>query len=226
MSGMLVLTHGLPGAGKSSLAAWLRELYPDAVTVAERDELRAKLLPPDYHDRGHDPVSEAKIEAAQHEILREALDHGRIVVVSDTNLAEIRIRPLVTIARRFDAAVLHAHLDYTVEECKRRNQLRADFGGRFVPGWVIDEMVSYGYAAGRLRSFSILPGGVESENFAVLAVERTGSELTMEEERELIQRTADEILEAQLAEFEAKVAESKRTGAPLILRVAPSQKRD
>jgi len=198
VAGLLVLTHGLPGSGKSSFAAWLRELYPELVTVAERDELRAMLLPADYHDRGHDPQSEALVQSAQYDILREALALGRIGVVSDTNLAEIRIRPLVTLARSLGARVLHASMDVTVAESKLRNQLRADFGGRFVPGWVIDEMVGYGYAAGRLKSFSIQSTGPGTEDFAVLIEERSGSELTMAEERELIQSAVVELFEASI----------------------------
>ena len=194
MSGLLVLTHGLPGAGKSSLARWLFALYPDLVTVAERDELRVELLPADYHKNGHNDASEALVTEAQHQLIEDALSQGRVVVVSDTNLNEYRIRPLVELARRFDAGVLHGHLDYSIAECRRRNEARAAVGGRLVPDDIIDDMAAYGYSAGRIKSFSIRPTGDGIEDFAVLIEDRTGSELTMEQEQELIVQAVESLL--------------------------------
>lgn len=185
MSGALVLTHGLPGSGKSSLAARLCELFPGRVKIAERDEIRAEILPADYHSRGHDEASEARVEARQHELLREGLADGSIVVVSDTNLAEIRLRKLIAIARELEAPIFHVHFDIPVEEAKRRNEGRAAGGGRLVPDWVIDEMASYGYANGRLKFFSVAPSA-GSDEFEILILERDGSEPTMEDEIEAI----------------------------------------
>jgi len=197
MGGLLVLTHGLPGAGKSYLARWLLRLYPDLVTVAERDELRVLLLPADYHKKGHDDASEALITAAQHELIENALSQGRVVVVSDTNLNEYRIRPLVELARRFDARVVHGHLDFTIDDCRRQNESRALLGGRLVPDDIIDDMAAYGYSNGRIKHFSIQSTGDGPEDFAVAIEDRDGSEPTLAEERELIVQAVEDLLISQ-----------------------------
>lgn len=187
MRSALVLTHGLPGSGKSTLACALKELFPGKIRVAERDEIRAAILPADYHSRGHDSESEARVEARQHEILREGLQNGDLVVVSDTNLTEVRLRKLVSIALSYGAPVFHVHFDIPVEEAKRRNAGRASGGGRFVPEWVIDEMAEYGYSGGRLKFFSVaLQDGTDLDGFEVLISDRRGSEPTMEQEIERI----------------------------------------
>lgn len=187
MRSALVLTHGLPGSGKSTLASLLKELFPGRVQVAERDEIRAEILPEDYHSRGHDTDSEARVEARQHEILREGLQNGDLVVVSDTNLAESRIRRLASIALSHRAPVFHVHFDIPVEEAKRRNAGRASGGGRLVPEWVIDEMAEYGYSEGKLKVFSVVPGDREgAEGFEILIQDRSGLEPTMEEEIDAI----------------------------------------
>lgn len=187
MRSALVLTHGLPGSGKSTLASRLRELFPGLVRVAERDEIRAEILPTDYHSRGHDPESEARVEARQHEILETGLLAGDLVVVSDTNLAEPRIRRLVSIARSHGAPVFHVHFDIPLEEAKRRNEGRASGGGRLVPEWVIDEMAEYGYSGGRLKFFSVgVQDATDPDGFEILISDRSGSEPTMEQEIERI----------------------------------------
>lgn len=184
MGGALILTHGLPGSGKSSLATRLCGLFPGRVKIAERDEIRAEILPADYHSRGHDEASEARVEARQHEILRTGLSEDSIVVVSDTNLAEIRLRKLIQIARELEAPVFHVHFDIPVEEAKRRNEGRAASGGRLVPDWVIDEMAEYGYSNGRLKLFSVRSSG--GSDFEILIEDRSDSSLSLEEEIELI----------------------------------------
>lgn len=159
------------------------------MSIAERDEIRAEILPADYHSRGHDGASEARVEAHQHRFLRDGLAEDSIVVVSDTNLAEVRLRKLVQIARELDAPIFHVHFDIPVEEAKRRNEGRAAGGGRLVPDWAIDEMASYGYSADRLKHFSVIPTGNAPEDFELLIADRSGDELTMDQEIELIALT-------------------------------------
>lgn len=194
MAGMLILTHGLPGSGKSSLAEELRGLYPGRIWVAERDELRAAMLPADYHSRGHDNASERIIDRAQDQLIREALARGEVAVVSDTNLTEIRIRRLVTIARSFGARIAHVHFDISVAEAKRRNEARAAAGGRLVPDWAIEDMAEYGYEDGRLKFFSIIPQSSEPGDFSVAIEARSDSDPTMEDELNRVRSASLEVL--------------------------------
>lgn len=198
--GALVLTHGLPGSGKSSLARRLMALYPQKTVLAERDELRNQLLPPGYFARGFDLASEDRISLAQEEILREGLAAGKVVIASDTNLAQQRIRPLVTIARSFHAQILHFHFDLSQEECHRRNKARAAAGGRLVPEDVIEDMAEYGYSEnGRIKSFSIREVGSEPYSFAVMAEDRSESSPSMAQELGYIQEVIEELLRQEQA---------------------------
>lgn len=194
MSGALVMTHGLPGSGKSTLADRFRRIYGDSVLVAERDEIRELILPPSYHLDGYDPVSELQVSAVQVELIEEGLSLGKIVVASDTNLADYRVHDLVAIARRFDAEVFHAHFDLTLDECERRNEARAAAGGRLVPRDVIADMAVYGYEGGRIKFYSVRSFGSEPRDFEVSIRSRTGGEPSLEEELEAMDRRIVAIL--------------------------------
>lgn len=168
MPGTLLLTHGLPGAGKSTVADTLDRRFPGRVLIAERDRIREAILPANYHASGHSLESELKVTEAQDILIREGLAADKLVAVSDTNLTEDRIRRIVTIAREFGAEVRHVHLDISLAESKRRNQSRADAGGRLVPENIIDDMAAYGYVNGRIKHFSIVDVGSDPGDFEVL----------------------------------------------------------
>lgn len=167
MAGALVLTHGLPGAGKSSLASFLRERYGSIVSIAERDEIRLELFGPDYFTLDqYLPVNEELVADTQHDRIRRELARGQLVVASDTNLHELRIRELVSIALELDAPIFDLHLDISKAEAERRNEHRSAGGGRLVPQDVIDGMAAYGYSGEQIRHFSVrfdpnLPEGFE-----------------------------------------------------------------
>jgi predicted kinase len=77
MSPMLIAMAGLPGTGKSTLAAALAEALP--VVVLDKDKLRAGLIPPEkieYSRAQDDYVFELLLKAAEYN-----LNRGRNVIL-------------------------------------------------------------------------------------------------------------------------------------------------
>lgn len=183
---ILVLTHGIPGSGKSTAAAELAERFPGMVVVTERDQIRAEILPADYHEKGHDPASEMIVETAQYAAVIGGLAASKMVVVADTNVDEPRIRRLVKIARELKAIVLHIHFDIDPDESKRRAADRAAAGGRATPDWCIDGFVDKAYHNGRLDKFKINHLGAGPDDFEVISTPRNDKMSTTDEEISLI----------------------------------------
>ena len=202
MSGALVLTHGLPGAGKSSLADFLRARYGAIVSIAERDEIRLELFGAQYFilDQ-YLPANEDRVTEVQHARIRKELAQGQLVVASDTNLDPQRIRELVSIALEFDAPVFDLHLDISQTEARTRNEHRAEGGGRLVPQDVIDDMAAYGYSKERIRHFSVHFNPTLPEGFEVLIRDRREDDLELlaeigEVDRQVLQlKGSDELTE-------------------------------
>lgn len=183
MAGALVLTHGLPGAGKSSLADFLEARYGSVVTIAERDRIRLDLFGSDYFDLDqYQPENEAKVTAAQHRLIKKSLAAGQLVIASDTNLNPLRIRELASIASEFDAPIFDLHLNITEVEAKSRNEHRAAGGGRLVPNPIIDEMATYGYSNNRIRRFTVRLDSSREDGFSLTISDRQDSDPTLAEE--------------------------------------------
>lgn len=169
---LLVLSHGIPGCGKSSLAEALENRGGPLVAVAERDRIRAEMLPADYHSRGHQLDAELLVSARQLALVEEGLREHRVVVCTDTNLMESRLRPLITLARSYGAPVLQAHFDVPFEICLQRNRQRRDAGGRFVDEAIMEEFRRDGYwASGHLKRFVVSSYGPMPEDFSIVAEE-------------------------------------------------------
>lgn len=192
MAGALVLTHGLPGAGKSSLADFLRARYGTIVSIAERDEIRLELFGTQYFilDQ-YLPANEDRVTELQHVRIRDELARGQLVVASDTNLDPERIRELASIAREFDAPVFDLHLNISQAEAKVRNEHRAEGGGRLVPQDVIDGMAVYGYSGERIRHFSVRFDPTLPEGFEVLIRDRRNDDLELLQEISVLDRFLD-----------------------------------
>jgi tRNA uridine 5-carbamoylmethylation protein Kti12 len=120
---VLVITRGLPGAGKTTRAlAWVAEDRAGRARV-NRDDLRAMM-----HDgvwRGSD--TEGQILAARDAVITALLRSGVDVVSDDTNLPSAAVRDLARLAAACDAGfevwdMTDVPLDVCVERDGRRER--------------------------------------------------------------------------------------------------------
>lgn len=115
MSGKLTITIGLPGSGKSYYA----QQQLDAVIV-ERDMIRKELT---GDARNHS--AEGRVTGISRARVVAALDEGKHVIVSDTNLAAKTRRQWKTLAESLDAvydevSFLHVAPEVCIERDARR----------------------------------------------------------------------------------------------------------
>lgn len=162
MPGKMIITHGAPGSGKSTIANKLVEKDPMKAIRANRDDLREIIAPEgaEYHNGTPRPEVEKAVGELQHEIIEKGLREGKTVIVDDTNLNPRRVVPLVKLAQKHNAEIEQIHVNVPIEECKRRNHARGDAGGRRVPDFVIDNMAKNAYGEdGNLKEFIISDNG-------------------------------------------------------------------
>jgi predicted kinase len=115
---VLVITRGLPGAGKTTRAlAWVAEDRAGRARV-NRDDLRAML-----HDgvwRGSD--TEGQVVAARDAVITALLRSGIDVVSDDTNLRTAAVRDLARLALACDAGfVVWDMTDVPLDVCIERD---------------------------------------------------------------------------------------------------------
>lgn len=155
IKGKLVITHGLPGSGKSTIAKNIRsQMEPGRCIIVERDEIREALFGKDYHLGNPDKKSEAQVTAIQNQLTEESLKKGMTVINSDTNLNARYLGKHSEMAKKHGAEIEQIYVDVPVEVAKERNRKRAEQGGRFVPEEVIDSMVKNAYGeTGKMKRF-------------------------------------------------------------------------
>lgn len=162
MAGKLVLSHGLPGSGKTSIAMEMVKEDSKNIIRANRDDLRTILAPEGekYHSGVPRRDVENNVSHVQKEIITKGLREGKTVIVDDTNLNPKRLRPLIQLARQNKAEIQQVHVDTPIDECIRRNNKRGDEGGRRVPEEIIRGMAKNSYGEdGHLKDFIIADNG-------------------------------------------------------------------
>lgn len=165
MSGKLVLTHGLPGSGKSTWAEAQVAQDPESRVRINRDDIRTKLFGEKYHKGNFPQKSESQVSVVHQSLMKEALVKGKTVYCDDTNLNPRFLSQLTNIARNYGADVEQVHFNVPVDECKRRNAARAAAGGRDTPEFVIDRFAVGAYDSdGNIKEFIM---GTNGNAFAV-----------------------------------------------------------
>jgi predicted kinase len=113
----LIITRGLPAAGKSTFA---RGLQPWVVRV-NRDDLRRML----HGDRLFTQRAERQVTIAERAQVEALLRAGTDVCVDDTNLRPHAVRQWAALATRLGAAFeVRDFTDVPLEECVRRDAAR------------------------------------------------------------------------------------------------------
>lgn len=133
----LVITRGIPGSGKTTLAkAWVAEA-PDRRGRVNRDDLRDML----HGCRLGTIEQEQAVTALQQAAVRALLAAGMSVVCDDTNLVTKFARQFATVAAELGAEFEVWDLtEVPLDECLRRDAARAAAGQRAVGADVIRTM--------------------------------------------------------------------------------------
>lgn len=133
---LLVITRGLPGSGKTTLAkAWVAEMPWRRVRI-NRDSLRDML----HGGHRNNMEQERMVSLIQRAGVRAALGDGYQVVVDDTNLNDDHFDALAAIAAEFGVEVEVWDLrSIPLYVCLARNELRAGTPG-YIPPAVINGM--------------------------------------------------------------------------------------
>lgn len=131
---LFLVMRGISGSGKSTIAKGLRGHRPKTIIVS-RDDLRLAL----YGVPFGPPIDENYITAVETATITAALSRGISVISDNTNLYATIVNPLFATAYALGADIRLHEVDTTLIESKKRNQDRADAGGRFVPEYIIDK---------------------------------------------------------------------------------------
>lgn len=135
----LVITRGLPASGKTTWArAWVAEADRASRVRVNRDDLRAML----YKRPVLEFAEEQRVTDAQHAAVRALLLAGSSVVVDDTHLRLRHARAWADLALDVSAQFRVVDIDTSLEECLRRDAVRAAAGDRAVGERVLREMAA------------------------------------------------------------------------------------
>lgn len=134
----LIITRGLPGSGKTTIAMSLVKAASGRMARVNRDDLRAMM----HGARVGRRWQEDQVTTAQRAAVEALLGAGVDVIADDTNLPERSVRGWERLARRCGAElqVIDLRKVVPVEECIRRDAARGAAGGRLVGEEVIRQM--------------------------------------------------------------------------------------
>lgn len=128
----VIITKGLPASGKSSWADEYIKENPNFVKV-EKDQIRKDGSLFKDGQYSHKRGDEAIVIKERDRLIRQALQSGKSVISSDTNLVQKHITQLSNIARQNGATIeVRSFLDVPLKELIERDERREDSVGEQV----------------------------------------------------------------------------------------------
>lgn len=134
----LILTHGVPGVGKSTFIA--SHFKGNDIQVICPDDIREEF----NHERENwKEYFEYRVWCIAEERLKKSLQENRITILDATFIARKSILKEYKIMNQVDPTIKFLIIDFSqepLEKCLENNRKRKENGGRFVPENVIEDM--------------------------------------------------------------------------------------
>lgn len=154
----LIISHGLPAAGKSEWAQDMAVRYPDRVVHVNHNIIRLRRFGTDYKESGFFKKHELEINQIKDTLMENAWKEGKTVIVSDPNLKETELPALANKARERGLTFGQKYFELPLEESLRLNHLRLSRGGFHLSERNIENMARDALGRdGRLKEFRIGP---------------------------------------------------------------------
>lgn len=133
----LVIIVGIPGIGKSTYIKKLMQESTEEYTCLSSDKLRAK-----FGSSEEDQSVTPQVFSYIHEQVNILLSSGKNVIIDATNIKRRDREGYIKLAKRYSVRVIVYVLPLDRDLAIKRNKLRAQSGGRNVPEFVIDKMIT------------------------------------------------------------------------------------
>lgn len=132
MKQKVIITKGLPASGKSSWADEYIKEHPEFVKI-EKDQIRKDSRLFKDGNYNHKRGDEAVVVKERDRLIRQALQSGKSVISTDTNLVQKHISQISAIARQNNAEVeIKSFLEVSLKELIQRDLERQDSVGEQV----------------------------------------------------------------------------------------------
>ena len=129
--GILLVSVGVPGCGKSTYGKWYNQKMCGNVYIVSTDAVRESI----YGDASIQGDGE-KVFSVAYDLAENALKHGCVVYFDATNTTNFSRAKLLQRLSKYASQCVAVYFDIPLEVCKRRNAQRI----RVVPENVIDRM--------------------------------------------------------------------------------------
>ncbi len=120
---------GIPASGKDTQARAMCAEIPDKYAVTNRDTIRTNVFTDSgsIHDYRYTKAKETQVTKIQLNDSRKALEGGRSVIVSDTNLNPKTRKVWVDLAAEMGVPIAYKVMDTPLHTCIKRNAKRAEY---------------------------------------------------------------------------------------------------
>lgn len=130
------ITIGSPGSGKGTWASGFLSINKNLIYIST-DSIRKELS----GDEANQSVSGQAFKIAKNR-MEEALKNNKSVIIDATNMYRKTRKDFLDIAKKYNAETIAIVFEVDKNTLLDRNKKRGEQGGRNVPEWVIDSMIS------------------------------------------------------------------------------------